>query len=47
MQNQGILESVSEAPEIVEERKKLKKEIETFKNAQKIIKRDPEYGISL
>ncbi|CAD8057356.1 unnamed protein product [Paramecium primaurelia] len=42
MQNQYLLQAISEDQNIVEERKKLNKEIETFKNAQKIIKRDPD-----
>lgn len=36
---------LSEDSNIVEERKKLNREVETFRNAQKIIKRDPEYFI--
>ncbi|CAD8138201.1 unnamed protein product [Paramecium octaurelia] len=42
MQNQTILSVISEDQNVVEERKKLNREIETFKNAQKIIKRDPD-----
>ncbi|CAD8128303.1 unnamed protein product [Paramecium sonneborni] len=42
MQNQNLLSAISEDQNIVEERKKLNKEIETFRNAQKIIKRDPD-----
>lgn len=39
-----MLEVLSEPAEVVEERIKLNKEIEIFRNAQKIIKRDPEYN---
>jgi hypothetical protein len=43
MQNQGYLEIINEPPALVEERTSLKKELETLRAAQKVVKRDPEY----